>query len=296
MPNHPGTGFGTRGHPPSLSAGGDAIDDAWYEEYFVDFTTRGDASITHNTQVALGTQTGTSTTANWLPEEDNLGDDNNEIGTLEWEEGEGLKITPVGSGSHSNVHASIDAPCLSVALTDCIPNLTQNDVICVQAFCTEPVPINANFDGYGIVIYKPETNLGSVEEFVVFRNYYKDGDREWATLGKAGSNTPQAESGVGTVPRMIEMVFQFNGGHAVCATSISTSITQTPLAATSNRGHVHSETLIVAGGSFSPTWYLTAAAARLGIYAYKVSSATSFFMNFSAVRILRLGGRAGGAD
>jgi hypothetical protein len=235
----------------------------------------------------------------WLAEEDNSGDTNDDIGTLEWVNGQGLKATPISSTSNSNMHDSIDAPCLSVKLDDCIPNFTNRDVICVQVFTAEPVTIAANHDGYGIAIYEPQSDLGSVTNWVYMRNYFVSGPtRQWRVSGKGGSGTQAADSGgVASVPRMIEIVL-YPGDHAVTSTSTSTSVTQKPLASTSNRGWCRADTSVLNDhGSFSePSWKLASNAMRLGLVSYKYNSGTSFYNYFQKVRILRLGGKDGGAD
>jgi hypothetical protein len=288
----------TRTWPPPKGTG-DSIDAAWYEEYFVDFTTQSSAAIAHNATFQLGTRADGGTAPTWLAEEDNSGDDNDDIGTLEWVSGQGLKATPIKSTSDSNVHDSIDAPCFSVALADCVPNLTNRDVLCVQVYTGEPVTIALNHDGYGLVLYEGnQTNLGSVVNWVYMRNYYTDGARKWRVSGRYGVGTEASDSGgVSAVPGVIEIVL-YPGDHAVTSTSTSTSDIA-PLSSTSNRGWCRAEPVLNEFGSFSePSWKLTktASGARIGLVSYKHNSNTSFYNYFKKVRILRLAGRAGGAD
>jgi len=300
MPNHPGTGFGTRGHPPSLSAGGDAVDDAWHLEYTVDFTKQSAGAIAHDASIALGAQTGDGSTANWLAEEDDAaGDDNDEIGTIEWaSSSNGLKITPLGTST--NIHSSLNAPCFSVALTDCIPNFTNRDVICVQVFTAEPVTPAAAYDGYGIVLYEPGAILDDVTQWVYYRMFYNGGARRWRVAGVAGGGTEVSDAGgLGTVPRSMELVLYMTGGHAVAAHSTSTNTNAVPLDTIAVDPAVVC-TSVVAGtnGSFSePSWKLVPATLRLGLSTFNDSSATDPFYNyFTSVNIYRLAGRAGGAD
>ena len=297
----------TRTWPPAKGTG-DSVDAAWYEEYVVDFTTQSSAAIAHNATFQLGTRADGGTAPTWLAEEDNGDtdvdgpdgpDENDDIGTLEWVSGQGLKVTPVGSTSNSNVHDSIDAPCFSVALADCVPNLTNRDVLCVQVYTGEPVTIAANHDGYGLVLYEGnQSDLGSVVNFVYMRNYYTSGARKWRVSGKGGSGTEASDAGgVGAVPGVIEVVL-YPGDHAVTSTSTSTSDI-TPLSSSSNRGWCRAEQVLNDAGSFSePSWKLTktASGARIGLVSYKFNSGTSFYNYFKKVRILRLAGRAGGAD
>ena len=297
----PGGSSTTRVFPPSLSGGGgDLVDSAWYEEYVVDFTTQSSAAIAHNATFQLGTRADGGTAPTWLAEEDNSGDDNDDIGTLEWVSGQGLKATPISSSSNSNVHDSIDAPCFSVALADCVPNLTNRDVLCVQVYTGEPVTIAANHDGYGLVLYEGnQSDLGSVVNFVYMRNYYTSGARKWRVSGKGGSGTEASDAGgVGAVPGVIEIVL-YPGDHAVTSTSTSTTDI-TPLSSSSNRGWCRADQAVLNNnGTFSePSWKLTktASGARIGLVSYKFNSGTSFYNYFKKVRVLRLAGRAGGAD
>ena len=296
MASHPSFGGG----PPGNSLGtGDSVDAAWYEEYVVDFTTQSSAAIAHNATFQLGTRADGGTAPTWLAEEDNSGDDNDDIGTLEWVSGQGLKVTPIKSASDSNVHDSIDAPCFSVALTDCVPNLTNRDVLCVQVYTGEPVTIVDEHDGYGLVIYEgDQTNLGSVQHWVYMRNYYTSGARKWRVSGRHGLGTEASDSGgISAVPGVIEIVL-YPGDHAVTSTSTSTSDIA-PLSSASNRGWCRAEQVLNESGSFSePSWKLTKtdSGARIGLVSYKFDSDTSFYNYFKKVRILRLAGRAGGAD
>lgn len=289
----PGGTSVSRNWPPALVGGVDAIDPAWHEEYFVDFTTQADGAIAHNATVMIDG-------VGWLAEEDNVGDTNDDIGTLEWVNGQGLKATPISHSSDSNMHDSIDAPCLSVKLDDCIPNFTNRDVICVQVFTAEPVTIAAQYDGYGIAIYEPQADLTSVTKWVYIRNYFVNGPvRQWRVSGQgSGAGTQAADSGgVAAVPRMIEIVL-YPGQHAICSTSTSSSVTQKPLASTSNRGWCRADQSVLnEHGSFSePSWKLASNSMRLGLVSYKHSSGTSFYNYFQKVRILRLGGKDGGSD
>jgi hypothetical protein len=295
----PGGDSVSRDWPPALVGGVDAIDPAWHEEYFVDFTTQSSAAIAHNATFSLGVRHDGGSAPSWLAEEDNSSDGNDAIGTLEWVVGQGLKATPISSTSNSNMHGAIDAPCFSVELDECIPNFTNRDVICVQVFVAEPVTIAAQHDGYGVVIYKPETELGEVENWVYMRNYFVNGPtRQWRVSGLSDRGTQAADSGgVSSVPRMIEIVL-YPGQHAVCSTSTSTSVTQKPLASTSNRGWCRAQQSVLGDdGSFSePTWTLASNTMRLGLVSYKYNSGTSFYNYFQKVRILRLGGKDGGSD
>lgn len=290
----PGGSSVTRAFPPSLSGGGvDAVDDAWYQEYFVDFTTQTNGSIDHDdTFPELGVRADGGTAPTWLAEEDHDGSSDDGTGTLEWVD-QGLKLLP---NAGTNVHDSVDVPCFSVALTSCMPSLSQNDVICIQVFCEEPVTIAANYDGYGFLIYKPEgTNLDGVTKYAALRNYRDGLNRIWSVSGRATQNVVTPDSGVATVPRMLEAVLYLNAGYATFASSTSTSLTQAPHAATSHLGHCTTSATPLAG-TYSPAWDLAHDTARLGLFSLKVSSATTFYNYVSAVRILRLGGRAGGAD
>lgn len=289
----PGGDSVSRDWPPALVGGVDAIDPAWHEEYFVDFTAQSTGAIAHNATVTIDG-------VGWLAEEDNSGDTNDDIGTLEWVNGQGLKATPISSTSNSNMHDSIDAPCLSVKLDDCIPNFTNRDVICVQVFTAEPVTIAAQHDGYGIAIYEPQADLTSVTKWVYMRNYFVNGPvRQWRISGQgSGAGTQAADSGgVSSVPRMIEIVL-YPGQHAICSTSTSTSVTQKPLASTSNRGWCRADQSVInEHGSFSePSWKLASNSMRLGLVSYKYNSGTSFYNYFQKVRVLRLGGKDGGSD
>tara|TARA_R110002012_G_scaffold51203_2_gene132558 strand:- start:4 stop:882 length:879 start_codon:yes stop_codon:yes gene_type:complete len=286
----------TRRWPPPAGTSEDV--DVWQEEYFVDFTTQSSGAIAHNATTNLGTRFDGGSAPAWLAEEDNSGDDNDDIGTLEWVSGQGLKATPIQDASNSNLHDSIDAPCLSVELDECMPTLTNRDVICVQVFVGEPVTIAADHDGYGIVLYKPASDLTSVVDFVYMRNYHASSTRKWRVAGKGGAGTQaDAAGGISEVPAMIEIVL-YPGGHAVCSTSASSSVTQKPLSSTLNRGWCRSDPAqLNAHGSFSePSWTLDKSTMRLGLVSYKHASGTSFYTYFKKVRILRLAGKDGGLD
>lgn len=298
--NIPGGSGVTRGLPPALTGGGsgDAVDDAWYEEYSFDFTAQSSGAIAHNAEIGLGTRNADGATVTWTAEEDDTGDSNDAIGTLEWVSGSGLKITPAAGTNTWN--EGLDSPCLTVALSSCIPNLTNRDVICVQVFTEEPVTIAANHDGYGVALYKPAADLAAVEKWLYYRNYYNSGARLWQVSGQPASAGAQNDSGgVAAVPRSFELVLYFSGGIGVCAHSTSTSTTVAPLATiTSDRA------VAQAGGgtpgtngTFSePSWGLDPSNLRLALMSFKVESGTTFYNYFSSVRILRLGGRDGGAN
>ena len=299
MPNHPGTGFGDRTHPPSLAGGGaDAVDAAWYEEYTVDFTTQSSAAIAHNQAFSLGAQTGDGSAATWTAEEDDTGDTNDAIGTLDWVSGSGLKVTPAAGTNLWS--AGLDTPCLTVALSDCIPNLTKRDVICVQAFTEEPVTIAANHDGYGVALYDSASDLAAVNQWVYYRNYYNSGQRLWQVSGRPAYGAGENDAGgVASVPRSFEIVLYLTGGNAVCAHSTSTDTSAAPLDTIStNRAFVQIQgTYPSTTGTFvEPALGIPVSDLRLALVAFKVSSGTSFYNYFSSVRILRLGGRDGGAD
>jgi len=272
--------------------------DDWYEEYSVDFTTQSSAAIAHNETFSLGTRNADGATATWTAEEDDTGDTDDAIGTLEWVAGSGLKVTPATGTNTWN--EGLDSPCLTVALTDCIPNLTSQDVICVQAFTEEPVTIAANHDGYGIVLYDPAADLASVSKWIYYRNYYSSGQRLWQVSGNpnVGAGTNDA-GGVATVPRSFEIVVYLTGGNAIGAHSTSTATSAVPLATIStNRAWAQaSGDPMTTTGTFSePTMAIDPDDWRLALMSFKVASGTSFYNYFSSVRILRLGGLGGGAD
>ena len=288
----------TRTWPPPKGTG-DSIDAAWYEEYFVDFTTQSGAALSHNDTPELGG-------VNWLVEEDDSGDTEGDLGSIEWVSGQGLKITPKGAGVEpdTNVHSAINAPCFSVAIKDCVPNLTNHDVICIQVFTDEPVTPAANHDGYGIVVYDPASDLNAVRKWICYRNFITVSNRVGRVSGRDGKGREQNDSGgLGTVPRSFEIVLYTTGNGAVCAHSTSTSVSATPLSTiATDRAYVTGELPSGFGtfdGTFStssPTFHIDKSDMRLGLTSYKVSSSTSFFNYFQKVRILRLAGRAGGAD
>jgi len=270
----------------------------WYVEYTVDFTTQSSAAIAHNETFSLGAQTGDGSAATWTAEEDDTGDTDDAIGTLEWVAGSGLKVTPATGTNTWN--QGLDSPCLTVALSDCIPNLTSQDVICVQAFTAEPVTLAANHDGYGIVLYDPAADLASVSKWIYYRNYYTNGARYWQVSGNptnaAGTNDA---GGVATVPRSFEIVAYLTGGSAICAHSTSTDTSAVPLNTIStDRAWVEAaDNPLSSWGTFSePTMAIDPDDWRLALMSFKVASGTSFYNYFSSVRILRLGGLGGGAD
>ena len=273
------------------------MDDAWYVEYEFDFTTQSSGSIADNAVIELGARNADGQAVNWTAEEDDDDDPAAAIGTLEWVSGSGLKITPAaGTNTWS---AGLDSPCLTVALTDCIPNLTSQDVICVQVFTEEPVTIAANHDGYGVVLYEPASNLAAVSKWVYYRNYYNNNTRLWQVAGEDANPASATTSGaVATVPRSFEIVVYLTGGNAICAHSTSTATSAVPLETIStDRAWVQaSGDPMTSTGTFSePTMAIDPSDWRLALASFKVSSGTAFYNYFSSVRILRLGGRDGGA-
>jgi len=272
--------------------------DDWYEEYSVDFTTQSSASIAHNETFSLGTRNADGATATWTAEEDDTDDTDDAIGTLEWVAGSGLKVTPATGTNTWN--EGLDSPCLTVALTDCIPNLTSKDVICVQVFTEEPVTPAANHDGYGIVLYDPAADLAAVRKWIYYRNYYHaGGQRFWQVSGDSSSGTGRNDAGgLATVPRSFEIVVYLTGGNAICAHSTSTATSAVPLGTIStDRAWVQaSGDPMSSTGTFSePTMAVDPADWRLALVSFKVTSGTAFYNYFSSVRILRLGGQNGGA-
>ena len=270
----------------------------WYVEYTVDFTTQSSAAIAHNETFSLGAQTGDGSAATWTAEEDDSGDSNDSLGTLDWVAGSGLKVTPATGTNTWN--QGLDSPCLTVALSDCIPNLTSRDVICVQAFTAEPVTLAANHDGYGIVLYDPAADLASVSKWLYYRNYYNNGARLWQVSGAPQQAAYDTDAGgVSSVPRSFEIVVYLTGGNAICAHSTSTATSAVPLETIStDRAWVQaSGDPMSPYGTFSePTMAIDPSDLRLALMSFKVNSGTSFYNYFSSIRVLRLGGLGGGAD
>jgi hypothetical protein len=273
--------------------------DDWYEEYSVDFTTQSSAAIAHNDEIDLGTRNADGATVTWTAEEDDTGDTDDAIGTLEWVNGSGLKITP-GTGTNT-WNEGLDSPCLNVALADCIPNLTSRDVICVQAFTDEPVTPAAQYDGYAVVLYQPGADLKAVSKWLNYRTYYSSvNTRAWQVSGHPTQQSVTTYSGAlsESKPRSMELVLYFTGGNAICAHSTSTDTSAVPLVdINSQRCWVQAGAVTVNtyGQSTEPAWGLKPSELRLALAAFKVSSGTAFYNYFSSVRILRLGGQNGGA-
>jgi hypothetical protein len=288
----------TRSHPTDDSGsggGGGSSDPAWYEEYSFDFTTQASGSITHNDTIDLGTRAADGATVTWTAEEDATNDVDDALGTLEWVSGSGLRVTPA-TGVATNTHSSIDTPCLTVALSDCIPNLTNRDAICVQVFLDEPVTMAANHDGYGVILYKPEPTLGAVTEWLQYRTYFDWNNRLWQVSGDAAAKSVQS-SAILPTPSSLEIVLYSTGGIGVCAHSTSTDVTASPLQTIAD-----DRAIVQFGGGTPPNsgaWaesWVDPATLRLALVCFKESgSGTAFYTDFSSVRILRLGGHAGGA-
>jgi len=290
----------TRSHPTDDSGsggGGGSSDPAWYEEYSFDFTTQDPGPITHNAPLTLGSRNADGAAVVWTAEEDDSGDTDNAIGELEWVSGSGLKAKPA---TGTDVWNKLDTPCLNVALSDCIPNLTNRDVICVQVFTEEPIAIGSGTEGYGLELYKAAADLDSVNRWLAYRTYSSGVDRKYQVSGHPTQTANDTIIGgiVSAVPRSFEVVFYPSGGIGVCANSASTDTAAVPMASiTDNRAVVQAGTSAVNGyGVFGePAWGLDVSDLRLALSSFSVTGDGTFYNYFSSVRILRLGGHAGGA-
>jgi len=270
---------------PPAPAGGGAAAVAWTEEVNADFTSLSTQQFDHDDTFTLGGAT-------WLVEESDGGATR---GVVEAVSGSGIKITPTGSGS--NIYTHLNLPVVSTKLADVCTDFTDKDLVCVQAFFSQAVTPAANFDGFGGVIYEAADSgeLDDVTGWFVYDKFYKDGNQVWKVGSGSGQGVETNESG--SAPTTIEMVYSFWSNYGTGGHSASASTSPAPFNTTSNLGYVTTYTSSAIGrsGTFTgPTRTLTAAKARCGFGAFKVSSGTSFYVFLKRIRILRASGDAGG--
>ena len=260
---------------------------AWKEEVNADFTSLSTQSFAHDDTFTLGGVT-------WLVEEH---DGTDTRGIVEAVSGSGIKITPTGTGS--DVYGQLNLPLVSTALASACASLSDKDLICVQLFFDQAVTPAANFDGFGGVIYEPTASgeLDDVTGWLVYDKFHKHGNQTW----KIGSGPTQGTEVIdgGAAPTTIEMVYSFWSDSGTGAHSASASASPDPYATALDLGHcvTYTSSSITRAGTFTaPTRTITAAAARCGFGAFKVSSSTSFHVYLKSIRILRAAGDAGGLD
>jgi len=324
MPNHPGTGFGTRTHPPALTGVGDLVDPSWKEEYVADFTTLGTASYAHDATVTLNGVV-------WKSETDPVSGGAVE-GTIN-SDGNGITILSDGD-SVDNIFAGITCPLLSFKLLDAIPDLSNLDTIAIQVLSNELSTRNAVYEGYGTVLYTPHASgLDDVTKLLYHKNWYipasaHDGDYPSVSWGHGGTkNAASGTLGGGTVDTdtadgivaarniVMETLFNFNGQTAVQGHTVGVGTSLTPFTSfDKNKRYVAADVLASVKGASQawvegaaavstlndtspPVWSLQASTARFGIGAFTANDndADDFSVRFTRVRVLRLGGGGGGA-
>jgi len=155
MPNHPGTGFGTRGHPPSLTGGGGGGDLKWQEAYKVDWSAQSLHDFTSDATVDIGG-------IEWKCLNNGAGI---QTDGLRIDGSAGLRIWP--AGSQKIWDTDVSAPIVTVLVRDAVGVKTtyamNRHAVCFQCTFTATQDIANRWDQVGAIAMNSEvgTSAGS---------------------------------------------------------------------------------------------------------------------------------------
>ena len=200
MPSHPGTGFGTRSHPPLSKP------DLWEVTYEVDWTGEsadwdndgGSGSTPHTIQGVSG-GVGNAGTASLLAANSN-----------------GFQGTPSAAGDF--VTGSIDAPRIAARIELLVPGWNALDTICFQALFTSSATLsNEDALGFAITTTAHPDTAGAM--FYTVRQVYNSGVKD-SLYGAHIDNSSSADYASTSGGSMMEMVlFPGNGVSALISGS-----------------------------------------------------------------------------
>jgi hypothetical protein len=281
--------------PVQAATGGDVADASWYEEYVADFTDAPIGALANDATVEVNG-------IDWKSETDT-----NESLPAEGEMeiiADGLEITSYATDD--NIHAGITAPVFSVLLSDVFADLSNRDEIAIQVLVSEQAARTAIYRGYGMVIYTPAVTPSAVGEFLYRKNWYMSSTNlKWSSVGDVGGSATSGgendDDGAGIADArdiVMEILFSFNGNHAITGNALGSSGSLTPYEdfAKNRQWSRTNEKVSMLGTYGAPAWDLVASTARLGIAVFTANASGDEYMcRFTKARFLRLGGSGGGA-
>jgi hypothetical protein len=172
MPNHPGTGFGTRGHPPSLTAGGGDL--KWQEAVSVDWT-----GVSHDFETTAAATIGG---IEWKCL--NNGADIQTGGLKSGDSGTGLRIWP--DGAERIWDGRIDAPMVTVLVKDAVGVKTTYDMnkhaVCFQCTYTAAQDIYNNYDAIGAIAMNSLVGTGPTDPRYLTARCMSSGSTEMRSI------------------------------------------------------------------------------------------------------------------
>ena len=280
MPNHPGTGFGTRGHPPNL--GPTAATPVWTVEYELDFASFGDHNFASTATKALSSATASGTrSATWTAY--NSGAANKFALSSA-----GLEIDPKGGESEGSPHlwAGVQTlPYLAAPLTSMMAGLSEDDTIAFQLYMdSSPVP-SAAFDAYGLALWNGVAPSNS--EYLCLRYYFGgDGNRRAEGFLEQESYDSMIQA---TSQTFFEVVL-YPGNGAVSNIGVFDTEFPDPLTSGTFQTYSSLSPILGPGGGNDqaiPSWKIPKATASFMIHTQRNNSATTLLTTAYKMRVLR---------